>query len=720
MSEQKTDIEIFDSEDEAIIPTLNNEELYDIKGNLITADDVVNTLPDNTDLIQKAMSGNKQAFESLYMQSYRYVFFVVRQYIPDDETTYDAIQETFIKVYKNISNLREPNAFYGWITAIAKNTARDFLRDTHSEASFSKKEDDYSTFLSDDETQKDVTLDIESVLKRLDPQDAELLSLVYYDGMSIAQIAKMQGKPATTVYSRFNKAKKNLKAQLNAHGIDKAIYSGNFVSMVTVAIRNIIGTALLSVAIAQQILDSIISGKGKKELAVATIIRGQQKRAILKIASVIVAISMLTSAVTALTLIDLHKVKSSGDGNYLNSETTKHNYETESSEDNNTTSDSSNGESIADVSGDIDSSNISQDLPHYTDNPSINSDNTSQSNSSNDNDSSKNSSTNSTVSTNPDDDTAPTDEIVNTYGNNPNNVMRTLDYGVNGTVAKSGDWIYYVEQGMKLIKVKTDGSDKQALFESNGYSFINGLNVVGDTVYYINGGICSIKTDGTGQKQISSKSASNLLVRGNTGWFVEASKSVTMSTPPVNVSYNLYQIDLITGKNDLLVENAKGVGLKTVVDDTLIYVDGISVYAKSLSTGASTEIANFDFCAGIKNMVADESSLYFSFYYMTASHDWHIAKLNLNNYDTELTVNKLRYIYNCFGNNGGAFFAQENVSPYTNNFFALNGSPLCEENKNIEYYYGIYTFDDGYAYYFGKDLTALYKSRPDGSNLKIY
>ncbi|MBQ8267181.1 MAG: hypothetical protein IJZ21_02225, partial [Clostridia bacterium] len=122
MSEQKNDIEIFDSEDDIIIEPLNNQELYDLKGNLITADDAKNTLPDNDELIQKAIDGDKDAFNELYMQSYRYVFFVVRQFVPDDETTYDAIQETFIKVYKSINRLRSPAAYYGWITVIAKNT----------------------------------------------------------------------------------------------------------------------------------------------------------------------------------------------------------------------------------------------------------------------------------------------------------------------------------------------------------------------------------------------------------------------------------------------------------------------------------------------------------------------------------------------------------------------------------------------------------------------
>ena len=307
MSDQTNDAEIFGIEDEIVIECSDNKELYDIKGNLITANDARNTLPDNADLIQKAIDGDKDAFNELYMQSYRYVFFIVRQYIPDDETTYDAIQEAFIKVYKNISGLREPKAYYGWLTTIAKNTAIDVLRTKPSDTSLVYEEKN-ETLTKDDETQKDISLDIETVLKKLDPEDADLLSLVYYDGMRIAQIAKMQGAPATTVYSRFNKAKKNLKAQLRVYGIDKAIYSGNFISMVTVAIRNIIGTALLSVAIAQQILDSIINGKGKKEIAVAKIIRAQQKKLALKIASCLVAIAMFTSVLTVLTLTDWGRI----------------------------------------------------------------------------------------------------------------------------------------------------------------------------------------------------------------------------------------------------------------------------------------------------------------------------------------------------------------------------------------------------------------------------
>lgn len=281
-----------------------DNKLHNIQGELISVNDTEENLLKNTDLIQKAINGNKTAFEQLYMQSYRYVFFVVRQYIPDDETTYDAIQETFIKVFKGISSLRSPNAYYSWLTTIAKNTAKNFLRSKRNESPITEDED-YSEFLRQDQTQKDVELDVAAVLRELQPQDAELLSLVYYDGMRVTQIAKMRGVPAATVYTQLNRAKRNLKSQLAIHGIDKSVYSGDFVAMIATAIRNVIGTALLSVAIAQQILNGVVKGSSKKEIAVSKVIKQQQKNSVLKIASCIVAISAITTLITLLIVFVL-------------------------------------------------------------------------------------------------------------------------------------------------------------------------------------------------------------------------------------------------------------------------------------------------------------------------------------------------------------------------------------------------------------------------------
>ena len=726
MENLKEKTEVLDGAGESA-ESQNNLELNDIKGNNITIEDAKATLTHNSDLIQGAINGESKAFNELYLQSYRYVFFVIRQYISDDETTYDAIQETFIKVYKNIGSLREPASYYGWLTSVAKNTAIDILRTKPTETELVYEEKNDAT-LKDEQTNKDVSLDIEAVLKKLDPQDADLLSLVYYDGMRISQIAKMQGVPKTTVYSRFNKAKKNLKAQLKVHGIDKAIYSGNFVAMITTAIRNIIGTALLSFAIAQQILNSVIGKKSKKELAVAKIIHAQQKKAILKIASCIVAISMVTSAVTALTLIDWSRFKFSDDENYLTSTVTKYYYET----------DSDNGNSSQNSGG------FGDDLFYNSSTSS------SASSSSSKDDDSNNHNINGSIPTystpdnyNPTDDTDKPAEVVNVFGTHPNNVTgsnfpETYDplnsikiTGYTGLVAKQGDWLYYVQQGSRIMRVKTDGSDSQMIVETKTSFGIQCLNVIGDTVYYINGGIWSIKVDGTERKQYTTKTAKNLLVRGTTGWFVE-NNGIQY---PDSCIYTLYQVDFLTGNITTLVQDAQGYGLKTVIDNKLIYAIEDEIYTRDLISGKEQMIFKISdhtqdlpsgANVGVRALNIDnDGNLYVEQYVKYIQGEEYLTdgtyKINLNNPSVvQAFYDKIGYNFNYFDYNGGIFFSGLLNNPYECSLRDAQGNDLYKGQEGIGSERGVYGFDDGYVYFIRGLGIALCRYDLSSSETKIY
>ncbi len=722
MNEKDNNIEIFDSEDDIIIEPQNSEDLYDIKGNLISANDEKNTLPDNKELIQKAIAGDKKAFSDLYMQSYRYVFFVARQYIPDDETTYDAIQEIFIKVYKNISKLRSPAAYYGWITVIAKNTARDFMRTARFETPLSYDDEDYTDFLKDDEAQKDVSLDIETVLKKLDTDDADLLSLVYYDGMRISQIAKMQGVPATTVYSRFNKAKRNLKVQLNAHGIDKAIYSGNFVSMVTVAIRNIIGTALLSITIAQQILDSVINGKGKKELAVAKIIREQQKKAILKIASVIVAISMVTSAVTALTLIDWSRFKFSDDENNSTETVTEYHYYNEVEKGDNSSQNNSsgfwgnlfgNGSASSGSSTTTNSSDSSNDTPNYSSNSSISSSSGSNPHGLN------NYNINGSVPlySTPDNIDKP-DEVVNVFGNNPNNVAHIFDtYRHGGLVAKQGEWLYYSQSLSRLMKVKVDGSETQVLYEAPGRNTIQYINVVSDTIYFVCGGIYKMKTDGTERTRISNIQPYNFLVRGTTGWYVTYQTSSELSYYD---KFDLYQIDLLTGETTAIGNDLLGGGIKTVVGDYVIYASSRTVYKYNIKTGKTETILTLDaensdggITNKISNILIDGDIIYLS----TNSSRIYMVDLKAPNVIQKeyKFPHTSQYVANYFKIDGKTMVS---IGTSPNKIYTIEDDTLQMEINVIDH--AVYSFDDEYIYYLDDVMANLHRSKIDGSDLIDY
>ncbi|MBQ9769429.1 MAG: sigma-70 family RNA polymerase sigma factor, partial [Clostridia bacterium] len=208
------------------------------------------------------------------------------------QDAYDAIQETYTRVYKNLSRLENVSSFYPWLHRIAENCSLDILKQNGQDISVDDLKENAAT--RDKAPQSDVTSDVTEVLKQLEPEQMEIIYHVYYDGMQVTQIARMQGIPKTTVYNRLKAAKKRLKDLLRVRGIDKPIYGGEFVSLISTALRNAIGTQLLSMAIAEEILHSVTGSKNVKgAFVLSRFARNMRNTAAKKIASIILLVCLL-------------------------------------------------------------------------------------------------------------------------------------------------------------------------------------------------------------------------------------------------------------------------------------------------------------------------------------------------------------------------------------------------------------------------------------------
>ena len=85
--------------------------------------------------------------------------------------------------------LREPTAFLGWLKTIARVCAVRLYNRQKRETLVADPAVGEG-FLTD-EPVGDTVLDIRAVLNTLPEEQARLLVLVYYDGMSLSDIAKM-------------------------------------------------------------------------------------------------------------------------------------------------------------------------------------------------------------------------------------------------------------------------------------------------------------------------------------------------------------------------------------------------------------------------------------------------------------------------------------------------------------------------------------------------
>jgi putative cell wall-binding protein len=80
------------------------------------------------------------------------------------------------------------------------------------------------------------------------------------------------------------------------------------------------------------------------------------------------------------------------------------------------------------------------------------------------------------------------------------------------------NWLYYanIDDGYKLYKMRTDGSDKQLLCEDPA---VNYMNIVDDWIYYCNNednnNLYKIKLDGSEKQKLNSTNSRNISILGN-------------------------------------------------------------------------------------------------------------------------------------------------------------------------------------------------------------
>ena len=88
------------------------------------------TLVEKTDneLVKDYLEGKENVFEILVKRYTRPLYSFVWRLCGNKESSEDIVQETFLKVWKNIKQFDHSKSFKVWIYTIARNSTYDFLR----------------------------------------------------------------------------------------------------------------------------------------------------------------------------------------------------------------------------------------------------------------------------------------------------------------------------------------------------------------------------------------------------------------------------------------------------------------------------------------------------------------------------------------------------------------------------------------------------------------
>ena len=83
---------------------------------------------DFTALITRARNGDHDAMAQLYEQTYPAVYAALSTMLPQEADVLDCAQETYIKAFTTLSQLKQSASFPAWVRRIAVNEARDLLK----------------------------------------------------------------------------------------------------------------------------------------------------------------------------------------------------------------------------------------------------------------------------------------------------------------------------------------------------------------------------------------------------------------------------------------------------------------------------------------------------------------------------------------------------------------------------------------------------------------
>jgi RNA polymerase sigma-70 factor (ECF subfamily) len=156
--------------------------------------------------VLQAQSGNREAlnelFKSVQDPLFRYIVSLVR----DQHLAEDILQEVFIRIYRKLRWLREPEAFRAWTYQIA---SREAFRYLNRERRWSDQVRDEATLTAVPANEHDGEFPIEMIetlpqlVGDLSPASRAVVVLFYLHEMSLVETAAVLDIPIGTVKSRL-------------------------------------------------------------------------------------------------------------------------------------------------------------------------------------------------------------------------------------------------------------------------------------------------------------------------------------------------------------------------------------------------------------------------------------------------------------------------------------------------------------------------------------
>lgn len=164
--------------------------------------------------IGELKAGNGNAFDYIYEQTNRSVYFAILYIVHDKMYAEDLLQETYIKAIGALDRYQQGTNFTAWLSRIGKNLALNHIKASMREVATDFDTDSYR--YGTQETELPYIFDVAA--KILAEDEYEILMLCQVAGYKRREVAQMLQMPIGTVTWKNNEALKKLKNHLQKEG----------------------------------------------------------------------------------------------------------------------------------------------------------------------------------------------------------------------------------------------------------------------------------------------------------------------------------------------------------------------------------------------------------------------------------------------------------------------------------------------------------------------
>lgn len=167
-------------------------------------------------LVERFLAGDATAFEQIYSKYYDKVFAISRGILLDSEEAADAVQEIFTLVYRHLPRFDRRSKFSTWLFRVSVNRSIQQARRVKYKSRLVDLDAAEHASIAPEEDTSDPR--IEAAMAEMAPADRALLTLFYWEELSLQEIADSLGCNVNAAKTRLYRARERFRMLYEPEG----------------------------------------------------------------------------------------------------------------------------------------------------------------------------------------------------------------------------------------------------------------------------------------------------------------------------------------------------------------------------------------------------------------------------------------------------------------------------------------------------------------------